>query len=65
MNRQSGQRILRAYYSDNYVSLLPGESETVTIRYSADEGEALVKNTRLQFRPHGIPLEARNALPRR
>ena len=27
------ERILPAYYSDNYVSLLPGESETVTIHY--------------------------------
>jgi Exo-beta-D-glucosaminidase Ig-fold domain len=51
MNRQSGQRILPAYYSDNYVSLLPGESETVTIRYSADEGEALVKIRGYNFAP--------------
>lgn len=28
-----GERILPAYYSDNYVSLLPGESRTVTIHY--------------------------------
>ena len=33
---QGGERILPAYYSDNYVSLLPGESETVTIHYPAD-----------------------------
>jgi hypothetical protein len=32
---QGGERILPAYYSDNYVSLLPGESETVTVRYPA------------------------------
>ncbi len=31
----SGERILPAYYSDNYVSLLPGESRTVTIHYPA------------------------------
>lgn len=38
----SHERILPAYYSDNYISLLPGESETVTIRYpeSAAKGEA-------------------------
>lgn len=29
----SGHRILPAYYSNNYVSLLPGESQTVTIQY--------------------------------
>ena len=32
---QGGERILPAYYSDNYVSLLPGESQTVTVRYPA------------------------------
>jgi hypothetical protein len=32
---QGGARILPAYYSDNYVTLLPGESETVTIHYPA------------------------------
>ncbi|WP_426009947.1 glycosyl hydrolase 2 galactose-binding domain-containing protein [Caulobacter sp. DWR2-3-1b2] len=28
-----GQRILPAYYADNYVSLLPGEQRTVEVRY--------------------------------
>ncbi len=31
----AGKRILPAYYSDNYVSLLPGEKKVVTIRYPA------------------------------
>jgi len=37
-----GKRILPAYYSDNYISLLPGESQTIEIRYpmSAEKGEA-------------------------
>jgi hypothetical protein len=30
-----GERILPAYYSDNYVALLPGETRTITIRYPA------------------------------
>ncbi len=30
-----GARILPAYYSDNYVALLPGESRTITVRYPA------------------------------
>lgn len=30
-----GERILPAFYSDNYVALLPGESKVVTIRYPA------------------------------
>ena len=28
-----GERILPAYFSDNYLSMLPGETKTVTIRY--------------------------------
>jgi hypothetical protein len=32
----SGERILPAYYSNNYVSLLPGEAQTVTIHYPAE-----------------------------
>lgn len=31
-----GNRILPAYYSDNYISLVPGESRTITITYQAD-----------------------------
>jgi hypothetical protein len=30
---QQGRRILPAYYSDNYLTLLPGEQREVTIRY--------------------------------
>jgi hypothetical protein len=30
---QQGRRILPAYYSDNYLTLLPGERHEVTIRY--------------------------------
>jgi len=31
------ERVLPAYYSDNYFSLLPGESRTVTVEASADD----------------------------
>jgi hypothetical protein len=33
-----GSRILPAYYSDNYVSLLPGESRNIDIEYPAKPG---------------------------
>lgn len=33
LNAADGARILPAYYSDNYVSLLPGESRDLTIEY--------------------------------
>ncbi len=31
LRRKSGERVLPAFYSDNYVSLVPGESKTITI----------------------------------
>jgi uncharacterized membrane protein len=34
----TGGRILPAYYSDNYVSLLPGESKEIDIEYPASAG---------------------------
>jgi hypothetical protein len=42
--KQSGERVLPVYYSDNYVSLVPNESRTITIEAaSADlKGEAAV-----------------------
>ena len=33
----TGRRILPAYYSDNYVSLLPGEERTVNVTFPAGE----------------------------
>jgi hypothetical protein len=30
-NQRTNQRVLPVYYSENYVSLLPGESRTITI----------------------------------
>ncbi|MEO5772669.1 MAG: LamG-like jellyroll fold domain-containing protein [Sphingomicrobium sp.] len=35
-----GERILPAFFSDNYVALLPGETKTITIRYPASAGSA-------------------------
>jgi hypothetical protein len=38
LNAGDGSRILPAYYSDNYVSLLPGETRNIEIEYPAGEG---------------------------
>jgi hypothetical protein len=35
VNAKTKERILPAFYSDNYVSVLPGEKKTVTISYPA------------------------------
>ncbi len=42
LRRKSGERILPVFYSDNYVSLVPGETKTITIDASASafKGEA-------------------------
>ncbi len=42
-NAKTGERILPAYLSDNYVSLLPGESRTITARYPASAGVGAAK----------------------
>lgn len=45
LHSKSNERILPAYYSDNYVSLMPGEQTQITIRYpasAADEAGARI-----------------------
>lgn len=37
VNGATGKRILPAYYSDNYVSLLPDESREITVDYQVDD----------------------------
>jgi hypothetical protein len=37
-NASDGKRILPAYLSDNYISLLPGESESVRVDYPSNAG---------------------------
>jgi hypothetical protein len=39
INAADGSRILPAYYSDNYVSLLPGESRQIEIEYAVRPGK--------------------------
>ena len=38
----TGKRILPAYYSENYVSLLPGEERSITIEFAAGESKAAI-----------------------
>jgi hypothetical protein len=45
LRRHSGERVLPVYYSDNYVSLVPNETRTITIEADAnnfDGEDALV-----------------------
>ena len=46
LKNDSGERILPAYYSDNYVSLLPGEATVVTIHYPVSASPAPVVGLR-------------------
>jgi Glycosyl hydrolase 2 galactose-binding domain-like/Exo-beta-D-glucosaminidase Ig-fold domain/Glycosyl hydrolases family 2/Concanavalin A-like lectin/glucanases superfamily len=52
LNADDGSRILPAYYSDNYVSLLPGESREITIEYP---GTAAHSATAVALRGWNIP----------
>jgi len=39
INPKTKQRILPVFYSDNYFSILPGESKTITMDYTPQNGE--------------------------
>ena len=32
------ERVLPAFYSDNYISVVPGESKTVTVEFTPQQG---------------------------
>lgn len=56
---QNGKRILPAYYSDNYVSLLPGETQTIQVQYpvSAAGTHATISFRGWNTVPGSLPLE--------
>ncbi len=58
MNKSNGVRILPAYYSDNYVSLLPRKSWEVDIEYraSASGGEPPVNLRGWTLAPTTVPI---------
>jgi len=43
INGNSNERILPAFYDDNYVSILPGESKTVTVEYTGTQNNLAVE----------------------
>lgn len=58
VNGSDGTRVLPAYYSDNYVSLLPGENREVDIEYpaSAASGEPRVNLRGWNLAPTAVPM---------
>jgi hypothetical protein len=38
----TGARILPAYYSDNYISMLPGEERDVTVNFPAGPAKPVI-----------------------
>ncbi len=55
LNAADGSRILPAYYTDNYVSLLPGESRHIEIEYPVKSANGAA---RLALRGWNIPQQA-------
>ncbi|HEV2275580.1 MAG TPA: glycoside hydrolase family 2 protein, partial [Acidobacteriaceae bacterium] len=57
-----GSRILPAYFSDNYVSLLPGESREIDVEYpaSAADGAAKIAIRGWNLSPLAIPVAQQN-----
>jgi len=55
---QSGQRILPAFYSDNYLSLLPGEPRQIDIHYPRTHAGAASVNLRgWNIEPLSVPVD--------
>jgi hypothetical protein len=63
LNASDGLRILPAYCSDNYVSLLPGESREIEIVYPANsaKGTASVAIRGWNLAKQSIPVAASGA----
>ena len=59
LNASDKQRILPAYYSDNYVSLLPGESRTIQVEYpsAAAHGPAQIALRGWNAVPQVVPVK--------
>jgi hypothetical protein len=55
----TGRRVLPAYFSDNYVSLLPGESKTVEIDVPAGaaKGEIALNVRGWNVKPRSVPTQ--------
>ena len=47
---ETGQRILPAYFSDNYITLLPGETRTLTVRFPTNPSIGKAGRTRIDLR---------------
>ena len=56
-----GERILPAYWSDNYVSLLPGETRTIEIEYPAS---AAPESAKIEVRGWNLPARTISVSPR-
>jgi len=38
VDSKTGKRILPAFYNDNYISVVPGETKTITVEYAPQSG---------------------------
>jgi mannosylglycoprotein endo-beta-mannosidase len=43
INANTNERVLPAFYDDNYISILPGESKTVTVEYTGKQSNLAVE----------------------
>jgi Exo-beta-D-glucosaminidase Ig-fold domain len=59
---KDGTRILPAYFSDNYISLLPGETRSVEVQYPADtvKGAAEISLRGWNATPQTVPVKTQN-----
>jgi archaellum component FlaF (FlaF/FlaG flagellin family) len=54
--RVDGSQMLPAYYSDNYLSLLPGEERTITISIPKSQGALRLELRGWNVKPVSMPV---------
>lgn len=62
IDEQTHERLLPVFYSDNYVSILPGEQKSIVINYNAGENQKppLVSISGWNLKEHALPVETGN-----
>jgi hypothetical protein len=57
VNEQTGKRILPVFYSDNYISVFPGQQKTITLEYTPSNIKAVVSVSGWNVKEQSVPIE--------
>jgi hypothetical protein len=57
LNEQTGKRILPVFYSDNYISVFPGQQKTITLEYTPSNIKSVVSVSGWNVKEQSVPIE--------